>query len=123
MPYETRQIVAQVRHFIEAHGDARFDDLDPPPKNPFTGVEIERRPVVNRAGWRRGKDESRPWYVPPEVFRREICNGFNPTEAARVLAALGALEKGSDGRPTQIVRLPDMRPQRLYVLTPAIFEG
>jgi uncharacterized protein (DUF927 family) len=123
MPYETRQIVAQVRHFIEAHGDARFDDLDPPSANPFTGVEIERRPVVNRAGWRRGKDEDRRWYVPPEVFRREICAGLNAAEAARVLAGLGALERGGDDRLTQSLRLPGMKTQRLYVITPTIFDG
>jgi uncharacterized protein (DUF927 family) len=121
--YEVRQIVAQVRHFIEANGDARFDDLDPPPKNPLTGVELERRPVANRAGWRKGEGDSRCWYIPPEVWRREVCAGFNPVEAARVLAEFGALAKAGDGRPTQSIRLPGMHTtQRVYVLTPVIFE-
>jgi uncharacterized protein (DUF927 family) len=70
MPYEAQQIVAQVRHFIEANGDARFDDLDPPPVS-LTGVELERRPVVNRAGWRKGEGALRLWYVLPEVWRRD----------------------------------------------------
>jgi uncharacterized protein (DUF927 family) len=122
VPYETRQIVAQVRRFMEAHGESRFDDVDPPPKNSFTGDMIERKPVTNRAGWRRGKGEDRRWHVPPETFRQEICAGLNPTEAARVLAETGALEKGADGRLTQVVRLPEMKPQRLYVLTPCIFD-
>jgi uncharacterized protein (DUF927 family) len=122
IPYEVRQIVTQVRHFIEANGDARFDDLDPPPTS-LTGVALERRPVVNRAGWRKGEGDARLWYVLPEVWRREVCAGFNYVEAARVLSGLGALAKAGDGRPTQSVRLPSMqKTQRVYVLTPAIFE-
>jgi uncharacterized protein (DUF927 family) len=123
MPYEAQQILAQVRHFIEAHGDSRFDDLDPPPKS-LSGMEIERRPVTDRAGWRRGRGEARRWYVLPEVWRREICAGFSSAEVGRVLAGIGALEMGGDGRPTQSLRLlPGGKTQRVYVLTPAIFEG
>jgi uncharacterized protein (DUF927 family) len=126
-PYEVRQIVAQVRHFIEANGEARFDDADPPKKKlSHTGSEIEQehRPVINRAGWRKGSGESRRWYVLPEVWRREICAGFNPTEAARVLSEFGALEQANDGKFAQSLRvLPGMKTQRLYVLTPAIFES
>jgi putative DNA primase/helicase len=123
-PYEAQQIVGQVRHFIEANGDSRFDDLDPPPKNPFTGAEIERRPVIDRAGWRRYSGAARRWYVPTEVWKREVCAGLNPTEVARVLAELGALEKGSDGKSSQSLRLlSGQKTQRVYVLTPAIFEG
>jgi uncharacterized protein (DUF927 family) len=121
--YEARQIIARVRHFIEAHGDSRFDDLDPPPTNSFTGQEMERHPVRDRAGWRKGEGEDRRWYVPPEVFRSDICAGFNPAEAARVLAKIGALEMGGDGKTAQVVRLSGMKPRRLYVLTPVIFEA
>jgi uncharacterized protein (DUF927 family) len=123
VPYETRQIVAQVRRFMEAHAESRFDDLDPPPKNSFTGQETERRPVANRAGWRKGRDENRVWYVLPEAFRQEMCAGFNLTEATRALMAIGALNKGADGKSAQLLRLPGMKTQRLYVLTPSIFEG
>jgi uncharacterized protein (DUF927 family) len=127
VPYEAQQIVAQVRHFIEAHGDSRFDDLDPPPKKiSYTGEEIEqaRRPVINRAGWRRGVGENRRWYVLPEVWKREICAGINPTEAARVLAEIGALEKGVGGKTSRSERLlPGGKTQRVYVQTPPIFEG
>jgi uncharacterized protein (DUF927 family) len=118
--YETHQIVAHARHFFAAHGDARFDSVDPPKRNPLTGEEIERKPVPNRAGWRKGESEDRRWYMPPEVFRREICGEHNHAEAVRVLMSIGALEKGGDGRSTQLVRLSGMETQRLYVVTPAI---
>ena len=42
MPYETRQIVAQVRHFIEAHGDSRFDDITTPDPDQEAGRRTER---------------------------------------------------------------------------------
>ena len=48
-PAEARQAVEQVRHFIEAHGEARFDNLDDP----------DAKPVNNRAGWRKGAGEER----------------------------------------------------------------
>ena len=44
-PYEARQAVAQIRHFIEVHGDSRFDDITTP--------DPDRKPVANRAGFRR----------------------------------------------------------------------
>jgi uncharacterized protein (DUF927 family) len=120
--YEARQAVAQVRHFLAAHGDARFDALDPPPVS-LAGQEIERRPVINRAGWRRGEGEDRRWYVPPEVFRREVCAGFNLADAVRALTEIGALERDVNGKSSQSLRLLGMKTQRLYVLTPAIFEA
>jgi uncharacterized protein (DUF927 family) len=120
--YEAGQIVARVRHFIAAHGDSRFDDLDPPPTS-FTGQPMERRPVNDRAGWREGEGDDRRWYVTPEMFRRDICAGFNFADAVRVLAQIGALEKGADGKSSQVKRLGGMKPQRVYVLTPAVFEG
>ena len=44
-PAEARQAVEQVRRFIEAHGDYRFEPLD----------NGDARAVPNRAGWRKGE--------------------------------------------------------------------
>jgi uncharacterized protein (DUF927 family) len=60
-PAEVRQAIEAVRHFIEAHGEARFDDLDDP----------DARPVPNRAGWRKGAGEDRRWLILPEVWKQE----------------------------------------------------
>jgi uncharacterized protein (DUF927 family) len=112
--YEARQMLAKVRLFAGAHGDSRFEDPD---------ADLQQRPVTNRAGWRRGKGAARRWYVLPEVFRQEICAGFPPAEVVRVLADCGALEKNAKGEAARVIRLPGMEPQRLYVLTPTVFEG
>ena len=73
--------------FIEAHGAARFDDID----------DRERRPAPNRAGWRRSAGDDQRWLIPPEIWKAEVCAGLDAKFVARVLAERGMLEKGGDG--------------------------
>ena len=113
-PYETRQAIAQVRHFIEAHGDSRFDDITTP--------DPDRKPVVNRAGFRRDHGEARRWLIPPEVWRNEVCAELNPREAAKTLAGLHLLEPDREGKFSRSETVGGKK-QRFYVLTSAIFEG
>jgi putative DNA primase/helicase len=113
-PYETRQAIAQVRHFIEAHGDSRFDDITTP--------DPDRKPVANRAGFRRDHGEARRWLIPPEVWRNEVCAGLNAREVAKTLAGLRMLEPDSEGKFSRSETVGG-RKQRFYVLKPAIFEG
>jgi uncharacterized protein (DUF927 family) len=89
-PHEARQAVAQVRHFIEAHGDSGFDDITTP--------DPDRKPEVNRAGFRRGHGEDRRWFIPPEIWRNEVCAGLNSRETAKTLADLHMLEPDSEGK-------------------------
>jgi uncharacterized protein (DUF927 family) len=115
-PAEIKQMIEQVRRFIEAHGDARFDLIEPP--------DPDRKPVNNRAGWRRGEGDERRWLVPPQIWRDEICAGFDPREVAKALIDLGMMEPGDGVHQSQKLRLPKSQTtQRLYVITPAIFEG
>jgi putative DNA primase/helicase len=113
-PYETRQAIAQIRHFIEAHGDSRFDDITTP--------DPDRKPVANRAGFRRDHGEARRWLIPPEVWRNEVCAGLNAREVAKTLAGLRILEPDSEGKFSRSETIGG-RKQRFYVLKPAIFEG
>ena len=115
VPYEARAAVGRVRHFIEAHGDSRFEDLDLLP-------DPDRKPVVNRAGYRDGKDEGRRWYVLPEVWTREVCEGLNPHEAAVALRERGMLKADPRGKLAKVKRI-NGKPLRLYTLNPSIFDG
>jgi putative DNA primase/helicase len=110
-PAEARQAVAQVRLFIEQHGDARFDPLDKP----------EAKPSPNRAGWRKDVGEVRQWYIPPETWKSDICSGLDPIFVARTLAERGLIEKPRDGfqKPTRING--DLK--RVYVVTARILAG
>jgi putative DNA primase/helicase len=111
-PAEVRQGIAQVRHFIEVHGDSRFDSLDEP---------HDLRPVHNRAGWRKGAGEYRRWLIPPEVWRIEVCAGLDSKSVARELAKHGMLERGNDGN-LKVEKIAGTS-KRVYVVTPGIFDG
>jgi putative DNA primase/helicase len=118
-PHEARQALLQARRHFEAHGAARYDLIEP--------IDLDRRPVPNRAGYRKGKDRDERWLVLPEVFRTEICAGLNPREAAKALADQGCLVKGANGEMSRSEWIPGVgaggKTQRVCVFTPAVFEG
>jgi putative DNA primase/helicase len=109
-PAEVRQAIQQVRLFIEQHGDSRFDSLDSP----------DARPVLNRAGWRKGSGEDRRWMIPSENWK-EVCAGLDPKFVAKVLAERGMLERGNDAN-AKVERI-DGALKRVYVVAPRIFDG
>jgi putative DNA primase/helicase len=110
-PGEVRQAIAQVRLFIEQHGDSRFDNLD----------ESDARPVLNRAGWRKGSGENRRWLILSEAWKQEVCVGLDTQLVARTLADRGMLTKGHDGH--QKVEKVFGQSMRFYVITSRIFDG
>lgn len=78
---EDARALAQVRHFIEVHGEARFTDLD----------HHTDRPTINRAGYRRVVDGATQFLILPEVFKREVCVGVDHRSVARMLRERGLL--------------------------------
>lgn len=106
---EPAAILRQVRAFIEAHGEARFSAHD--------RGEDDRAPrTMQRCGWRKKDEGGEGWdfLVFPEAFRRELVNGFDPREAARVLVHLGVLIPDSEGTATRQERLADGTRMRVY---------
>jgi putative DNA primase/helicase len=126
-PSEKASDIARVRRFIESDGEARCEDAWAP-KTDIYGKGIRRPPVINRAGFRRGGVEDgkyRRWYILPEQFKR-ICAPRSPTDVARHLDEIGALERSdnpNDRNLTRHVRIPGVGKLRLYVIAPAILEG
>lgn len=116
---EDRTLMDQVRAFFEVHGSSRFEEI---------GGRFEHR-VANRAGFVRKSDDidgerEREYLVLPEVFKREVCVGFDLRTAGKVLLAAGWLKPGSNGRATRTERLPGMGDKtRVYVLTQAMWQG
>lgn len=102
---EPATMIAQVRAFIEAHGGARFQDLSnsPDKDSPLTeGLtdDIERR-IINRAGYRKRDRRGRTLYlVSLEIFRKEVCDGFDHSSVCAVLAKAGILQLGERDRYT-----------------------
>ena len=115
--HEAAEIMAQVRQFFEAHGDARFTDWD-------RAGDDHAPKTVNRAGFRRivEKTGEAEYYVLREVFRAEICKGHDYRTVARLLAGLGALEM--DGRSyDRKERLPGMGNTRCYRINANLWGG
>lgn len=115
---EEYAMLAQVRRFFEAHGEARFSDWD----RPASDTESHAPRTINRAGYRkhvkkdatitngRGDDvdvsEVRTeYYVLPETFKGEVCVGFDYKAVCRLLVQRGYLLP--DGKSfTRSERLP-----------------
>ena len=105
---EDRNLLSQVRSFFETHGASRFEAAE---------ASTDQR-VINRAGfYRSGAHGEREYLVLPEAFKRDLCAGFDPKTATRILLAEGWIAPGSDDRPTQKPRLPGIGTTRVYVFT------
>lgn len=109
---EPLMMLEQVRAFLSMHGESRFTRWDAP----ADGVR-----TINRAGYVRSGSAGPTYYVEAEVFKREVCAGFDARAVATVLADAGALEAGGDGRFTKKTLLPDDRRTRVYVITPTLW--
>lgn len=104
--------IRQVRLFLELHGASRFQSLN----------STEEK-VPNRAGFKRiNSYNENEFLVMNEVFRKEICKGFDAKFVAAELAKRGYLQKANDGKNTQNIRVDNIQ-QRFYVLSSGIFEA
>jgi putative DNA primase/helicase len=112
--------IAQVRHFIEAHGASRFQDVDSP--NRFGSPEAD--PIVReRAGFRRpDPDGAMEYLILRETFRREVCAGYDYRTVARVLEDRGYLERQSPAL-TKKLRLPKIGDIRVFCVRSSILES
>lgn len=122
---EAAAMLAQVRQFFELHGDARFSDWD-------RATDDHAPKTVNRAGFRKYRDvtdeNGNPvfydgeaanravevdLYVLPEVFRQEVCKGFDYRAVSRLLAERGSLITEGQSY-TRKERLPGLGLMRCY---------
>ena len=80
--------IAQVRQFIEVQGAARFAEL--------ADGRIARSTYAAQAGYRRTENGVQEFLVLNDVFRSELCKGFDHVAVARELVTRGHLLKGSE---------------------------
>jgi putative DNA primase/helicase len=102
---EDTAIMEKATLFIEQHGASRFQDIGNPDAV-----------CINRAGFRRIEGNSTIYYVMRQMFK-EMCCGFEPKRAARVLRDKGILLADPDGKnlARQVV-LPGLGKQRCFTL-------
>ena len=131
-----------VRRFLESHGEGRFTWW-------HRGADDHNAKTLHRAGYRRlmdksgkpvkndaehqreygermtpadGEGVSTEYFVFAEVFRSEVCQGFDYQAVCRVLLEHGCLIPEA-GRPFDCKpRLPGMGNTRCYRISPALFE-
>ena len=110
---EDRAILSQVRAFFESHGARRFDNVSTP----------NNKRINHRAGYfRTAENGDREYMVLSEVFKKEVCTGFDPKVVIRVLADAGWLEPGKDNSVSQKLRVRGIGIPRLYVFTGQIWS-
>lgn len=121
-PAEIDKGIAQVRRYFQKYGDARFDiALSSPAWKDNEDCIIGRSPT-NRAGFRKsGKDGHMDFLVFPEVWREEICAGYDHKLIEQRLIEENVLLSDGEGNPTRPERIPG-KPglMRFYRLTPEI---
>lgn len=109
---EDRAIMAQVRAFFETYGTSRFDNVREP--------NNER--IINRAGFYKTDDDGfRVYMVLPEVFKNELCKGFEPRMVTRILLNAGWITPAPDGKASHKPRIRGVGTPRLYVFTDKIW--
>ena len=68
-----------------------------------------------------GEGVSFEYFILPETFRAEVCQGFDPKAVCHVLMEHGCLV-ATPGHHTIKTRLPGLGNSRCYHVPPAIFE-
>jgi uncharacterized protein (DUF927 family) len=97
------------------HETSRFAPRDEPDRH-----------IVNRAGYlvrecENGRDVVTEYWVLPEVFKAELCKGFDARMVTRVLAERGLLIVGGEGKPQAKVKIGGLQ-RRVYRIQAVILE-
>ena len=135
---EETMMLRQVRHFLEANGDGRFMTWHRAHQDsaPRVGLRAGVRRLISSNGLPIGvrktaefaheisdpEGESVEFFIFPEVFKSEICKGYDPEAVARVLRDRECLQAKEPGRFTVSMSLPGgIGKARVYHLSARIF--
>ena len=114
---EEAKALAQVRRFIELHGDSRFTAMTPNLENDADSK------TINRAGFRRlTENDEYEYFILAEIYRTEICAGMNPTFVTKTLVEKGYLHVDNFGKPQVEQRFGPWGKQRVYRVKANIFS-
>lgn len=87
-------------------------------KNPNNGH------IHHRAGfYTTSENGDRIYMVLPEVFKKEICQGFEPKMVTQVLLDADWLRLSRDGKASQKLRVNGIGIPRLYVFSNRIWDS
>ncbi len=121
---EVERGIAQVRAFIEANGNSRFDTIQRDTK----GKESidQKQKTVARVGFRRrqapaaGEVGVWEYLVLPGAWDREVCKGFDSGRIAKEMIRRGMMRPNKDPKRQNVqLRVPGEKVTRYYVVWPA----
>lgn len=134
---EETMMLRQVRHFLEANGDGRFTTWHRAHDDhaPRVGLRAGVKRLIGSNGLPIGvrkppeyaheisdpEGESVEFFILLEVFRSEICKGYDHEAVARLLRDRGCLEAKEPGRFTVSMSLPGFGKVRAYHVNARIF--
>lgn len=105
VPHEVEAGLAQIRKYLEQHGDSRFGKIG----------ETTTRTISGRAGFREKNDDgSYDYFILPEMFTKVICKGFDHKPLCEAMADRGWLERSQDGKNSKLRHLPGLGTKRVY---------
>ncbi|MDR4514655.1 DUF927 domain-containing protein, partial [Nitrosomonas sp.] len=112
---EERDMLAQVRHFLESHGEGRFV--------PYDRADDTHAPkTLQRCGYRKtANDGTTEYYVLPESFKKEICKGLDYRSVARLLIDKNYMRAGDGKNLNRKVDLPHEGRVRAFHILPSIW--
>lgn len=104
--YEDKEILEHIKSFFAIHGSSRFESLEQNYCNPITGIEVNIK-TIDRIGYWKYSSDGKRYFVYPELFKKEMCSGFNHRQVSKLLRDYGWLDH-DDGRSTKSIRLPHL---------------
>ncbi|MBS1830567.1 MAG: DUF927 domain-containing protein [Acidobacteria bacterium] len=112
------EAIRTVRQFLERYGQSRFPD----------SRTVSETIVTERAGFHKKAEGDEPecFYILPEVFKKQVCDGLSYKAVAAALYSRGFLKRNEDDRWTFKVRIPALgtwdRLVSVYCIPARIFE-
>lgn len=111
--YEDREILAHVKGFFALHGSSRFEHIEQNIIRNSAGDDITPR-IHNRMGYWKQEKDGKKYLVYPELFKSEICKGYDHKRVAKVLKSHQWIEC-DDKRLSKVVRLPNQGLERMTI--------
>lgn len=115
--FEERQVLEQIRSFIQANESSRFDVIHANSQSDY------QQRIYNRVGFIKHYADRKEYWFFPEQFKSEVCKGIDYKFAASVLKSHRWLITNAGKEHTKTVRLPDTeKSTRMYVLSDLIWN-
>jgi len=115
---EDVRALVQVRAFLERHGESRFSST-----SEYSSTMCYESRTNQRAGHKHVlRDGIVDYWVFPEAYHSDVCDGLDHKLVTRILKQHGYLELDNKGSSTITKKIPGIGNKRVYVIKAAILQ-